>query len=603
MHNVRLRLLSKQQTKERPLPQHVLHQVIDFFQQQVINVKVTHRAKLMDPDNGVNRKRIRVDMTPKGAAIFNRKSWQPKVSEALVLPILASCYALNERLAMRLGMCVPGISTFVGSSEEEKNAQTRCTTKMGKTDDNEGTVQNSCCKYFQLLNKYEQSLPLRVESDLASYSFDESEDIQDAKKKTSVSKARRTFIELVCTDVNACGIFCLEQLWGAGHDADAQCLRIRNFINSFDEEKEQPRSRKKEEKESVEKVCVPATMSQASQPQKAAATTVTIHVDRKKQIEAQSVHAPWEKSKFDKEALFLKLFFVNSLFLYRYFCLFSYLTLTLGYMSFPQYKSSIFSCVIALFISSVANLCWAERVARKGNVGRAREITSLVHFATNALAYTLAWVFGDSIEIDAPYLAIGCGAVIMGVYELYHTFLVQHYWPSCLSLFFQSFFYICARIVSRDTYFAVGTLNYNFIMITLISGSVGCLVGQAGAFFVLRFSRESYFKFARQKCHQQKDAVVKISAETPESVSHFFRKTPAAKMSSRITAAAIAAVIVFRALGYWMSSESVEGQTGSSLVQLTSEYSMVLCGALNMLVILGISIYYHRSIMDEISHK
>eukprot|EP00945_MAST-04E_sp_MAST-4E-sp1_P005088 g5088.t1 len=351
MHNVRLRLLSKQQTKERPLPQHVLHQVIDFFQQQVINVKVTHRAKLMDPDNGVNRKRIRVDMTPKGAAIFNRKSWQPKVSEALVLPILASCYALNERLAMRLGMCVPGISTFVGSSEEEKNAQTRCTTKMGKTDDNEGTVQNSCCKYFQLLNKYEQSLPLRVESDLASYSFDESEDIQDVKKKTSVSKARRTFIELVCTDVNACGIFCLEQLWGAGHDADAQCLRIRNFIDSFDEEKEQPRARKKEEKESVEKVCVPATMSQASQPQKAAATTVTIHVDRKKQIEAQSVHAPWEKSNFDKEALFLKLFFVNSLFLY------------------PKMSSRITAAAIAAVIVFRALGYWMSSESVEGQTG------------------------------------------------------------------------------------------------------------------------------------------------------------------------------------------------------------------------------------------
>lgn len=508
----------------------IMEQAIRFFERCILSTDIEPREKHEDITHVKNgdksgsdcmpskqRKRVRLDLSTIGTDLLKIKTWQPTLSTAFIPSVLLSCRKLR---AISSAKTQDGFST------------TTC--------DNLAVNYSSSNALFNLTKRTLKSIgffDIQKYKPLCEYQWEN--DAENYLDKNTISKARQTVLHMLSANIDVCGQFCIQQLWGT--KASFLCIyeKLEKFIDEI---------QCAETKVGENEVAIEHTVSHASPPliqkrcermhalKSSAVLLDSIDVaensnggygkytenyeradmKNKNNVNDQNDHA-LDQVVVDRsppQALSLALdcdsrCFLTSLPLYPYFLSLSLVMVSVGQVCVHGFYNSMFVCEIALIVHYIFYKLWIVKAlqnAKTEDIPKLRQAKAIFDVTVSVLSMSAIVIVNTAIfpqpmndEIISHAIpAFFCGVTTMCLYCTYHVLMTMKIGYQSISTLLVST--IVQMIVSPT--FSVYGVHFSKESYIMWSAFVGAMLADIMV-FIVRCTRRKHDTGVSEKCSKK----------------------------------------------------------------------------------------------------
>ncbi len=507
----------------------VVMELIQFFEEVIVKTGTHKRLDLQGgktyDELSEKIRRIRLDLTPLGTKLLQVKTWQPTVSTKFIQPLISTCISLCERTAAK-------IKSFAKKKELSSYLNL--------------TLPSSAYRLFSISSRtlkrlsaisYQQNSP----KCLAAFPWEDDSDY--SPNRHTISKVRQTVLHMLCANIELCGFFCIEQLWGTEETCDYICNKIDLFVQKaagVTNDNETP---------TVERVFAPpgtiVKTCVSTYPLKSILPTRKVVIKKEENfmidktydtnlglegtdcsnvkgkklslseknlselkgtvcstVGGKEVHL---SEKYLREE-FVRYNFLSFVKLHSYCLSVSMIILLFGVLSMPDFRNVFFVCDFSVMVLYMFNKLWLEKKIENCNSHSQsvylRKMQSTVLYTSSIIASAVVLFliptnsFGKEVFIE-----MFSGACVMGVYTTYNAICTMA--PGCLSaiviLCFSLRHYVIDEIFQVNRNYSAFGYNYSYNCVIMLSASMGSIVGDLLATLVLYIKRKAYFQLVLKK--------------------------------------------------------------------------------------------------------
>eukprot|EP00944_MAST-04C_sp_MAST-4C-sp1_P009015 g9015.t1 len=437
---------------EYNVPKEFMKQAIQFFETFIAGANAEPREIHEDITRGnteadrimpsKQRKRIRLDLSKVGTELLKIKTWQPTLSTTLIPSVLLSCRNLRA----------------ISSTKHQDDLSTTACNSLA--------VNHSSSK--ALFNLSKRTLKSICLSDIQAYKpLSEYQWENDAKNyldHNTISKARQSILHMLSANIEVCGHFCIQQLWGTKAKFSFQYESIEKFIDGIEsvETKVGEKVVAKQYKEidasstQIVKRCeiMHPLKSSPVLPDPVDATEKSIDVYSKYQQKCKPMNLkkgnaiddhcvnqavvdqslPQALTSFELDCDSRS--FLTTLSLYPYFLSLSLVMVSFGQLIVPGYIDEFFCCEIAIIVQYMHYKCYlikALQNAKVEDIPQLRQSKAIFDViislsSLSAIVVMNLVVFPMPLkDEEMPYLiwAFICGSVTMCLFCTYHVMITM----------------------------------------------------------------------------------------------------------------------------------------------------------------------------------
>ena len=523
----------------------IIEQTIRFFEETIVNTDVEQRLGMTTGDDNSHddisnlhnnskqkdakgrtrtspqkTKRIRLDLTLLGTKLLKVKTWQPTLSTKFVLPVISTCKSLCERAAAKF-------SRFSKTKDELSS-----TINLPQSNDTHClfSISPRTLKGFAAFNHKEN-----ISQPLSQFPWDSNVDKMPSKH--TITKVRQIVLHMLCANIELCGFFCIEQLWGTGSICDYICNKIEVFVSEIPSSATSNKRVKvllrrdsvapeipcRIEKTRVTTYPLKSIYAIPINSIKSESDDKDVMIDKEQKpnmVVIETVYNPVtsiEKELFiSKETIneeFVRHEFVKGMKLYAYFLSFSMVILLFGIICLPNFQNAFFVCEFIVVKLYLFNKLWLERKIEscksKSNILYLRKVQNVWVYAATIVACVLIMFLDDNphIPLNSEQKKVTgdkvlAGASVMAIYTTYNaTYTMTEGLTTAIML---GFFILRHYVIDglHDGSKVVGEpfgIPVSYSGTVFLSGIIGAAVGDIAAMIILSIKRKAYIQIASNK--------------------------------------------------------------------------------------------------------